>query len=108
MPFSFPASPATNDTYTVGSRTYTWTGTKWVLSGGVITATQLAADSVTTAKIADGNVTAAKLANTAVTPGSYTVTSVTVDAQGRITAASSGTAFNAFDDQVFMATQVWG
>jgi hypothetical protein len=46
--------------------------------------------SVTTAKLADDAVTAAKLADTAVTPGSYTASAITVDQQGRITAASSG------------------
>lgn len=57
------------------------------------TALTIAANAVTTAKIADANVTAAKLANTSVTAGSYgsssLIPSITIDAQGRITSATT-------------------
>ena len=47
---------------------------------------------ITTAKIADDAITPDKLSDTAVTPGEYTTATITVDQQGRVTAASSGSA----------------
>jgi len=89
--------------YKIGDGSTAWNSLAYGTIAGVV-----ANNSITTAMMQNSSVTAAKLANTAVSAGSYTATNITVDAQGRITAASNGTGFDAFDDQVFLATQIWG
>jgi hypothetical protein len=62
------------------------------LATNAVTAIKITQSTITQSKLATGSVGADQLIATAVTPGTYTSATVTVDADGRITGASSGSA----------------
>ena len=59
MAINFPDSPANNDSFTVGTATWMYNGTSWVI---VVGETSIATDAITTDKIAASAVTSAKIA----------------------------------------------
>lgn len=70
MAIDFPNSPALNDTYSAGGKTWYYDGTGWSLrsvltANGTISTDDLANSAVTSAKIADGTIVNADVASNA-------------------------------------------
>ena len=84
--FTFPLNPQVGNTYTVGSRTYRWTGYAWSIVTGTITTgnTAVTGNSVSTTTVTTGNTSIAdaglttgntSVTNTGLTTGNTSITS---------------------------------
>ena len=100
MAIDFPASPTNGQTFTVGSVTYTWDGTKWtaVASGG----------AAVTDKIEEGN-TSAEVIDTG-SDGRFVVTTegserARVDSSGRLLVGTSTARSDFFNTSGYTPTQ---
>ena len=89
--------------YKIGDGSTAWNSLAYGAYNGAISN-----NTITTAMLQNNAVTAAKLAHTAVTAGTYTTANITVDAQGRLTSATSGNSFAGDDDQNILSSQVFG
>jgi len=89
--------------YKIGNGSTAWNSLAYGAYNGVISN-----NTITTAMLQNDAVTADKLADTAVTAGTYSTATITVDAQGRITSASAGTAFAGDTDQSILGNQIFG
>jgi hypothetical protein len=125
MAINFPDSPANNDTFTSGGKTWLYNGTSWALL--TLTQNVVLANSITSSAIVDGTIVNAdinasaaidktKISGTAITAGDTgTVTSTMivdgtiVDADINASAAINTTKItNWEDDQVVLSNQIFG
>jgi hypothetical protein len=72
------------------------------LAASAVTGNNIAQSTITQAKLATNSVGPDQLISTGVTAGAYTATNLTVDADGRITAASSGAGAANMINKVFL------
>jgi hypothetical protein len=88
---SIVAAQITNSTITQAKLAANSIGTNQ-LQTNAVTAIKITQSTITQSKLAANSVGANQLISTTVTPATYTAANITVDADGRITTASSGSA----------------